>query len=91
MILGVEGEKKFIATQYNTGEEFEPNLDQVIDNIQDEPSVFAKLLISIVKPTQLVATKSSQHVQPIVDYVQMENPQLFKFQPILIFGHSTKT
>jgi hypothetical protein len=23
--------------------------------------------------------------------VQMENPQLFKFQPILIFGHSTKT
>jgi len=51
-------------------------LDQVIDNIQIEPSEFIKLVVPIAKPTQLVvgAIKSPQLVQTIIELVQIENP-----------------
>jgi hypothetical protein len=61
MRLGLEGENIFvIATHGNIKEELKPNLDKVFDNIQVE-LVFAKLIVSIGEPTQLVvvATKSS--------------------------------
>jgi urease alpha subunit len=69
------GGKEFdaITTQGNIKEEPEPNLDQVIDNIQVEPVVYVELIISIIEPT-IVAIKSFQHVQPVVELVQMENP-----------------
>jgi hypothetical protein len=48
-------------------------LDQVIDNIQVEPIISAKPIVSITKLVVL-ATKSFQSIQPIVKLVQMENP-----------------
>jgi hypothetical protein len=51
-------------------------LDQVIDNIQIEPSESIKLVVPIAKPTQLVvrAIESPQLVQTIIELVQIENP-----------------
>jgi hypothetical protein len=54
-------------------------LDQIIDNIQVEPFEhveFVELVIPITKPTQhvILATKSSQPIQPIVEFVQIKNP-----------------
>jgi hypothetical protein len=51
-------------------------LDKAIDNIQVEPVEFAELVITIAKPTQpvVVATKSSQPIQLVVEPIQMENP-----------------
>jgi endo-1,4-beta-mannosidase len=54
-------------------------MDKLITNIQDE-------LVESTKPI-VVAIKSFQPIQPL----QMENPQFSRFQPILIFSHSTET
>jgi hypothetical protein len=81
MRLGVEVEKKLYATTTHGSieEEPEPNLDQIIDNIQVEPFElleFVELVVPTAKPTHLivVATKSSQPIHPIVEHVQIENP-----------------
>jgi hypothetical protein len=44
----------------------EPNLDQVIHNIQIELVVFVEPIITITEHV-VAATKSFQHVQPIVE------------------------
>ncbi len=91
--IGGGGQKEFyvIATQGNIEEEPEPNLDQAIDNIQGELIESIEHVAPIVEPTQpvIVATYSSQHVQHIVELIQIENPQFLKFQHVLVFGHST--
>jgi hypothetical protein len=67
------GGGEFFCNNYisNIKEKLKPNLDQVIDNIQVELVVSAKLVVSIVEPTQpiVVATKSSQLVQHVIEYV----------------------
>ncbi len=66
--IGGRGGEKLEATttQGNIKEELKPNLDQVIDNIQIEPIMYAKLVVSITKLV-VVATKSFQRVQPEVE------------------------
>jgi hypothetical protein len=62
----------------------------VIDNIQVELVVFVEPIVSIMEPIA-IAIESLQFVQPIVEPIQMENPQFFRSQPIPISNHSTKT
>jgi hypothetical protein len=51
-IRGGGGEEFYITTtQGKIEEEPEPNLDQVIDNIQVEPVEFVELVVPITKPT----------------------------------------
>jgi hypothetical protein len=40
-----------------------------------------------MKPT-VVTIKSSQPIQLVVEPIQMENPQFYKFQLVLISSHS---
>jgi hypothetical protein len=47
-------------------------------------------VISTTEPSA-VATLLFQPIRPIVEPVQMENPQFFGFQPTPISSHSTKT
>jgi hypothetical protein len=51
------GEEKFYVTttRGNIEEEPEPNLDQVIDNIQVELVELVEPIVPITKPTQLIA------------------------------------
>ncbi len=64
-------------------------MDQLIDNIQVELLESTELVIAIAKPTQpmVVPTKSSQLVQLVIEPVQIENPQFFRFQLLIDFGH----
>jgi hypothetical protein len=57
-----------MVTQSNLEEELEPNLDQVIDNVQVE---YVEPVVPIVQPTQLVVTttKSIQPIQHVVELV----------------------
>jgi len=64
-------------------EEPEPNLDQIIDNIQIE-------LVMSIEPV-VIATKSFQPIQHVVEYIQIKNPLFFIFQLVPIFGHSIET
>jgi hypothetical protein len=72
--IGSRGGEKLeaITTQSNIEEEPEPNLDQVINNIQVEPIVFVELVDSITKLVA-VATKSFPHAQLEVELIQIEN------------------
>ncbi len=78
------------TTQGDIEEEPEPNPNQVIDNIQIELVVSIEPVVSIIDSTAVVI-ESFQLVQPIVEPIQIENLKFSKFQPIPIFGHSTKT
>ncbi len=78
------------ATHDNIEEESEPDLDHVITNIQDELVVSIEFVVFIPKPVT-IATKSFQHVQLVVEHLQMENPQFLSFQPILIYSYSIET
>ncbi len=62
------GGRKFhaIATQSSIEEEPEPNLNQVIDNIQVEH------VVSVIELV-LAVIESFQPIQLVVEYVQMEN------------------
>ncbi len=76
-IKGGGGEELYaIATKGNIEKDLEPNLDQVIDNIQVEHVESIELVVLIGKPTQLVITviESSQHVQLVIEHIQIENP-----------------
>jgi hypothetical protein len=66
-------ELQAIAIQGNLEEEHEPNLNQVIDNIHNEP---IELVVSIVERKQpiVVTVNSSQQVQLVVELVHVENP-----------------
>jgi hypothetical protein len=64
--------------QCNIEEKLESNLNQVIDNIQVELVMVIELVISITKPT-IIATESFQLVQPVVEPLQLEDPQFFRF------------
>ncbi len=55
-----------IAMQGRIEKKLEPNLDQVIHNIQIELVVFVEPIITITEHV-VAATKSFQHVQPIVE------------------------
>jgi hypothetical protein len=70
---GAREELQATTTQSNLEEKLEPNLDQVIDNIQVE---YVEHVVPIVQPTQhvVVTTKLVQHVQHVVELVQIENP-----------------
>jgi hypothetical protein len=59
--------------QISIEEEPEPNLDQVIDNIQTELVVFVELIVSITE-LAIVAIESFQFVQHVVELVQIKNP-----------------
>jgi hypothetical protein len=73
-IGGRRGEKlEAIATQSNIEKEFEPNLDQVINNIQVEHVMSIELVVSIIEVI-VIATKSFQLVQLEVELIQIENP-----------------
>lgn len=76
-------------TNGNMEEELEPNLDQVIDNIQVKPIEPIQLVVSIVEPKQLVVVvaESSQLVQLVVEHVHVENPQISITQHVQVFGH----
>jgi hypothetical protein len=63
-------------------------MDQVITNIQDEPIMFIEFVILIMEPIT-IAKKSFQLVQLVVEPIQMENPQFFRFQHVPVPGHST--
>jgi hypothetical protein len=52
--------------------------------------MFVKLVVFITKPIS-VAIESSQLIQPVVELVQMENPQFSRFQHVQVPGHSTET
>ncbi len=52
--------------------------------------MFVKPVVSI-KFFVTIAIKSFQPIQPVIEPVQIENPQFLEFQSIPIFGHSTKT
>ncbi len=73
--MGGGGGKKLQATiiQGNLEEEYEPNLNQLIDNIQDEP---IELMVSIVELKQpiVVTVDPSQPIQHVVEFVHVENP-----------------
>jgi hypothetical protein len=59
--------------QGNIEENLEPNLDQVIDNIQVEPILCTEPIVCITK-LAIATTKSFQYVPPIVEHVQIKNP-----------------
>jgi hypothetical protein len=65
----------------------QPNLDQVIDNIQFEP-IEHVVPITMSKWLVVVATEASQPVQLLVEPIQIKNPQFFITQPILVSSHS---
>jgi hypothetical protein len=56
-------------------------LDQVIDNIQVEPTVSIEPILSIIKPT-VVAIKSFQPVQLVVSITKHAIVATESFQPI---------
>jgi hypothetical protein len=60
-------------------EELEPNLDQVIHEIQ------VKLVEHVVL---VVVSKASQLVQLVVEPIHVGNPQFSIIQCILMYGHS---
>jgi hypothetical protein len=66
-------------TQGNLKENLEPNLDQVIHEIQVK---FVEHVILVV------ASEASQLVQLVVEPIHVENPLFFITQPILVYGHS---
>ncbi len=70
-------------------EELEPNLEQVIDNIQVEPIEPIQLVVSIVEPKQhvVVVAESSQLIQHVVEPVHVKNPQFSIIQLVQVFGH----
>jgi hypothetical protein len=86
---GAKKKLQAMVTQSDLEEELEPNLDQVIDNVQVE---YVEPVVPIVQPTQLVVTttKSIQPVQHVVELVQIDYPQFSRSQPILFFGHFIK-
>ncbi len=73
--IGSKGGKKLeaIATQGSIKGDLKPKLDHVIDNIQVELIVFAKLVVSITKLV-IINTKSFQPIQLEVEPIQIENP-----------------
>jgi hypothetical protein len=78
-----------IAMQGSIEEEFEPNLDQVIDNIQIELVVSTESIVSTIEhasANRIIPTYST-----CSELVQIENPQFSRFQHVLIFGHSIET
>jgi hypothetical protein len=71
---GGDGKKlQAIATQGNLEEESEPNLDQVIDNIQVEPIEHVVPITKFKQPI-VVVIKSSQPIQLVVEPGHIENP-----------------
>jgi hypothetical protein len=67
----------------NIEEKPEPNMDQIINNIQIELVVYVELVA--------IATKSFKPIQHVVKSIQIENPLFLIFQLVPVFGHSTKT
>jgi hypothetical protein len=67
---GADSEEFQTTMQDNLEEEPKLNLDQLINIIQVEHVV----LIAKPKEPIVVAAKSSQPVQPIVEYVHVKNP-----------------
>jgi hypothetical protein len=59
--------------QGSIDEELEPNLDQVIDNIQIKLVVFVEPIVSIIE-FATIAIKSFQPIQLVVEPMQIENP-----------------
>jgi hypothetical protein len=51
--------------------------------------VFVEPIVSITKLV-VATTKSIQYVQPILELIQMENPQFFRFQLFPVSSHSIK-
>ncbi len=78
------------TTQGNIEEKPEPNLDQVIDNVQGKLVMYVELVVSIIEPV-IVDIESFQPIQPIVEPIQIKNPQIFRFQPFPLFGHTIET
>jgi hypothetical protein len=67
-------------------EKHEPNLDQVINNIQIEHVVSIEPVVSTTESVA-ITIKSFQLVQPVVKPIQIENPQFSRFQLVLVSNH----
>jgi hypothetical protein len=72
----------------NLEEEPEPNLDQVIDNIQIEQVELVEFVVPIAKSKEpiVVAAETLQLVQPIIKHVHVENPQFFIYSNLPQFS-----
>jgi hypothetical protein len=72
--------------------ESEVNIDQVIEDIQVEHVEPIEPMVPtvVVRELVVVATRTFQPIQLVVEFVHPENPQLFTFHSTPICGHFIK-
>ncbi len=77
----------------NLEEEPEPNMAQVINNIQIEHVEPIELVVPIAKSKEptVVATEMSQLVQPIIKHVHIENSQFSIYPNLIMFWYASSS